>query len=73
MRLLWSTIRADSVVILELVRMAGAFRVRGRPYPSRELVAWRIATAYGSSSAKVSPTDLVAFLRWRRRFRAVTP
>lgn len=41
------------------------------PVPDDGALRWRIATAYGSDDAAISPDDLVAYLEWRRRQRAV--
>jgi len=39
------------------------------PIPDATYTAWRTATAYGSSDPKLRPSDVVAYLQWRRRFR----
>jgi len=39
------------------------------PLPDPEYLSWRIATAYGSSSAPMVVEDVVAYLEWRRRQR----
>jgi len=37
------------------------------PVPDKEIMRWRITTAYGSSEAGVDPADVVAYLEWRHR------
>jgi len=36
------------------------------PIPDADVIAWRKATAYGSSSAPMTPHDVVSYLNWRR-------
>jgi len=36
------------------------------PIPDREVVGWRKATAYGSSSTNMTAEDVVSYLTWRR-------
>lgn len=63
----------------EAVRTVGAMTTRGwwkskpfLPRPDPAYMAWRMATAYGSESAKATAKDIVDYLEWRRRFRAST-
>ena len=37
------------------------------PIPDREVLDWRLTTAYGSSDAALDEADLVAYLEWRRQ------
>ncbi len=37
------------------------------PIPDRELVDWRLTTAYGSADTPLAEADLVAYLEWRRQ------
>jgi hypothetical protein len=37
------------------------------PVPDREVVAWRVTTAYGRPDMTLVPDDLVSYLQWRRR------
>lgn len=41
------------------------------PRPDRAYLAWRTATAYGRADAPLDVDDVVAFLEWRKRQRAV--
>lgn len=56
----------------EAVGVAWAFRSRRGFFPSRALLRWRIATAYGDPDTKPPLADLVAYLGWRRRYRRGT-
>ncbi len=66
----WVELAARPLLLAEAARTAWAFRARRGILPSRTLLRWRIATAYGSSDAPVQTEDLVRFLEWRRQFRA---
>lgn len=61
---------ARPVLLWEAVLTAWAFRTRRGLLPSRSLLRWRVATAYGTSRARPSSEDVVRFLEWRRAFRA---
>lgn len=61
----------------EAVRTVGAMAPRAwwkqRPFlprPDPAYMAWRRATAYGSDEAPATGPDLIAYLEWRRTFRA---
>lgn len=53
---------------LEALRVAWAFRVRRGLVPSRAMLNWRLATAYGLPR-QAEPEDLIRFLAWRRSVR----
>jgi hypothetical protein len=36
------------------------------PIPDADVIAWRKATAYGSSSAPMTSHDVVSYLEWRK-------
>ena len=38
--------------------------------PESEYLRWRTITAYGDPEARITPEDVVRYLRWRRRQRA---
>ncbi|MCU0281001.1 MAG: hypothetical protein MUE66_04065 [Acidimicrobiia bacterium] len=38
--------------------------------PESEYLRWRKVTAYGDPEARLTPEDVVRYLRWRRRQRA---
>ena len=40
------------------------------PIPDADVIGWRKATAYGSSSAPMTPDDVVSYLQWRRSHTA---
>lgn len=56
-------------LVWEAVRTAWAFRSRRGVLPARDLLQWRLHTAYGTDDAPVEFEDLVSFLAWRRRLR----
>lgn len=64
-----AVLRGGPRAVLEAVRTAWAFRGRRSLLPSRPLLDWRIATAYGSASAAPDPEDVTRFLAWRRALR----
>jgi len=37
------------------------------PIPDRELVNWRLTTAYGTSDTTLDAGDVVAYLEWRQQ------
>ena len=63
------TILTRPVLAVEAVVAGWAFRARRSLIPSRELLSWRIATAYGSTSDVVQSSDVVDYLEWRRAMR----
>lgn len=65
----WAAMRTRPRLATEAASLAWAFRRRGGVLPVRALVRWRLATAYGSSTAPVQGEDLIRFLEWRRRVR----
>lgn len=67
---LWALLRSRPALILEAARAGWAFRSRRGVLPARDLVRWRLATAYGSAQAPIEPEDLVSFLEWRRTLRS---
>lgn len=67
----WVELAARPLLAAEALRTAWAFRSRRGILPSRPLIRWRIATAYGTPDASVQVEDLVRFLEWRRQLRAV--
>lgn len=42
------------------------------PAPSREHLAWRITTAYGSADVRPPLRDMIEYVAWRRRYRRST-
>lgn len=69
MRKNWVELISHPALMWEGVRTLWAFRSRSGILPPRALIDWRIATAYGTSSAEIATDDLVSFLQWRRRLR----
>ncbi len=67
----WVELAARPLLLAEALRTAWAFRSRRGILPSRTLIRWRVATAYGSPDAPMQVEDLVSFLEWRRELRAV--
>jgi hypothetical protein len=57
-------------LLIEAARLLVAVRRRRRPGPSAAYLEWRAVTAYGSAS-EFPPDELVGFLAWRRRMRAL--
>ena len=62
----------------EAVRTVGAMAPQGwwrrppfLPVPERTYMEWRRATAYGTSDEPAAADDIVHYLQWRRRYRAV--
>ena len=39
------------------------------PRPDPAYLAFRMETAYGSGAARPTPADVVAYVRWCRRYR----
>ena len=37
------------------------------PVPDREVVRWRVTTAYGQPDMALESEDLLSYLRWRRQ------
>ncbi|MFQ5966797.1 MAG: hypothetical protein ACE5MI_04185 [Acidimicrobiia bacterium] len=56
---------------VEGLRVLVAWRLPFRP--GERWWNWRVETAYGSAGAEVPTTDMVAYLRWRRRQRRARP
>jgi hypothetical protein len=57
--------------VVALVRLAPRGwwrRVPFLPLPDRSWLAFRLTTAYGDPNRAIEPDDLVAWLRWTRRF-----
>ena len=61
----------------EAARAALALAPRGwwrrppfMPIPDRTYLEWRIETAYGDRSTRVTPHDAVSYLEWRKRQRS---
>lgn len=69
MRSKWADVATRPVLLWEAALTAWAFRPRKGILPSRALIRWRIATAYGDASTSPAPGDVEAFLRWRRALR----
>lgn len=69
MRSSWADVATRPVLLWEAARTAWAFRSRRGLLPSRALIRWRLATAYGSGDASPQPEDVRAFLMWRRVVR----
>lgn len=69
MRSIWAEAATRPVLLWEAARAAWAFRSRRGLLPSRALIRWRLATAYGSADASPRPEDVRAFLMWRRLVR----
>lgn len=61
---------ARPTLLWEAILTVWAFRSRRGLVPSRALLHWRLATAYGSSQTSPNPADVVRFLEWRRTFRS---
>lgn len=36
------------------------------PIPDRQVLEWRVTTAYGRPDMTLAPDDVVSYLRWRR-------
>ncbi len=36
------------------------------PLPERAYLAWRVHTAYGEATARMTPSDVVSYLEWRK-------
>lgn len=73
----WSVLRRPRLWG-EAVRTVGALAPRGwwrrapyLPKPDPSYLEWRRETAYGSAAEAMTGEDVVAYLEWRRRFRAV--
>lgn len=69
MRSIWADVATRPVLLWEAARTAWAFRSRRGFLPSRALIRWRLATAYGSADASPRSGDVRAFLMWRRAVR----
>ena len=56
---------------IEAVRYAFAVRsLHGvDPRPDRAYIEWRSMTAYGSIDGQPTPADILAVVRWRKRWR----
>jgi hypothetical protein len=65
----WAALKARPSLLVEALSTAWASRVRGGVLPSRHLLNWRLATAYGSDSVAAPADDLIRFLEWRRAVR----
>lgn len=65
----WVGLATRPQILWEGVRTAWAFRSRRGILPARDLLDWRLHTAYGTDTAEVDFDDLVSFLAWRRRLR----
>ncbi|HEX2154377.1 MAG TPA: hypothetical protein VHL52_10410 [Acidimicrobiia bacterium] len=65
----WAALATRPTLIWEAARTAWAFRNRRSIVPSRAVLRWRIATAYGDSRISVRPEDAIRFLAWRRGLR----
>lgn len=68
---LWTLLRRP-LLLLEGLRFVTEIRRRGRPWPSRAYLGWRLQTAYGADNAGIPASDLIDFLRWRRELRRST-
>lgn len=66
----WAGLIARPALLWEAILTVWAFRARRGLLPSRHLLRWRVATAYGSSGTSPEPDDVVRFLEWRRTFRS---
>lgn len=66
----WAGLIAHPALIWEAILTAWAFRARRGLLPSRAVLRWRVATAYGSDRASPVPEDVVRFLEWRRAIRS---
>lgn len=62
---------ARPALLWEGILAAWAIRARGGLTPSSDYLEWRVETAYGDAMSSVSGEDLVAYLAWRRRMRAL--
>ena len=40
------------------------------PLPEPGYIAWRVHTAYGEATARVTPSDAMSYLEWRKRQRS---
>lgn len=69
MRSVWEALRARPQLAFEALSTGWAFRARGGILPSRPLLQWRVATAYGSDTQPIESEDLIRFLEWRRAVR----
>lgn len=66
----WAGLMVRPALLWEAMLTAWAFRARRGLLPSRSLLRWRVATAYGSSQTSPEPDDVVRFLEWRRAYRS---
>ena len=64
-----AALKARPSLLVEALSTAWAFRARGGVLPSRHLLNWRLATAYGSDSVAGPADDVIRFLEWRRAVR----
>jgi hypothetical protein len=69
LRLNWVGLVTRPQIMWEAIRTAWAFRSHRGILPARDLIDWRLHTAYGTDDAEMSFDDLVSFLTWRRRLR----
>lgn len=59
------------VLLWEALRAFIGMRAHGGLRPSSGYLRWRAHTAYGDGMSGIRHDDLVTFLRWRRRMRAL--
>lgn len=71
--MLWCSVRSTTSALrsrpdlwAEALKAAWSFRSEGSLLPSRDLLRWRISTAYGSGTRPVDGVDVVRYLEWRR-------
>jgi len=65
-----SSLMRRPMLAAESVRALLSVRSRGRPWPSRNYMDWRMHTAYGDDSA-LDRKDFIHYLEWRRRMRSM--
>ena len=58
-------------LLLEAIRSGWTMRRHGRPYLSGAYIGWRIQTAYGTTNADMTSSDLVHYLEWRQQMRRI--
>jgi hypothetical protein len=64
-----SSLTRRPMLAAESVRALLSVRRRGRPWPSRDYIGWRMHTAYGDGDSALDRQDFIHYLEWRRRMR----
>lgn len=66
-----SSLMRQPMLAAESVRALLSVRRRGRPWPSRNYMDWRMHTAYGDGDSALDHKDFIHYLEWRRRMRSM--